>query len=156
MLLWEAGARRPEVEEALRPLDGHRTITGARIVRILTKVDKGLRRIAAGHGRQEHKARPTWFGRLEQEDQRLKKNYDRWMDIIWSLELESFILTKLTKHSVPVNLVGPQVSFPPRWVPTRGGVFIFLCVIRRHFLAAAVDPAINLSTYSPRPMEVVP
>ena len=33
-LLWAAGARRPEVEEALRPLDGHRTVTGARIIHI--------------------------------------------------------------------------------------------------------------------------
>ena len=32
-----------------------------------------------------------WFGRLEQEDQRLKKHYGRWMDIVRSLELESFI-----------------------------------------------------------------
>ena len=31
------------------------------------------------------------FGRLEQEDQRLKKHYGRWMDIVQSLELESFI-----------------------------------------------------------------
>ena len=31
------------------------------------------------------------FGWLEQEDQRLKKHYDRWMDIVQSLELESFI-----------------------------------------------------------------
>ena len=58
-----------------------------------------------------------WFGRLEQEDQRLKKHYGRWMDIVRSLELESFILTKLTKPSVPVNLVGPQVSLPLWWVP---------------------------------------
>ena len=50
------------------------------------------------------------FGQLEQQDQRLKKHYGRWMDIVRSLELESFILTKLTKHSIPVNLVGPQVS----------------------------------------------
>ena len=50
------------------------------------------------------------FGRLEQEDQRLKKHYGRWMDIVRSLELESCILTKLTKPSIPVNLVGPQVS----------------------------------------------
>ena len=57
------------------------------------------------------------FGRLEQEDQRLKKHYGCWMDIVRSLELESFILTKLTKPSIPVNLVGPQVSLPPRWVP---------------------------------------
>ena len=76
-----------------------------------------------------------WFGRLEQEDQRLKKHYDRWMDIVRSLELESCILTKLTKPSVPVNLVGPQVSLPLYWVPVNRGVFIFLCVIRRHFLA---------------------
>ena len=51
------------------------------------------------------------FGRLEQQDQRLKKHYGRWMDIVRSLELESFILTKLTKPLIRVNLVGPQVSF---------------------------------------------
>ena len=51
-----------------------------------------------------------WFGRLEQEDQRLKKHYGRWMDIVRSLQLESFILTKLTKPLVRSNLVGPQVS----------------------------------------------
>ena len=44
-------------------------------------------------------------------------------------------MTKLTKPSVPVNLVGPQVSLPLLWVPASRGVFIFLCVIRRHFLA---------------------
>ena len=33
-LVWAAGARRPEVEEALRPLDEYRTVTGARIVHI--------------------------------------------------------------------------------------------------------------------------
>ena len=65
------------------------------------------------------------FGRLEQEDQRLKKHYGRWMDTVRSLELESFILTKLTKPLVPVNLVGPQVSLPPRWVLASRGVFIF-------------------------------
>ena len=57
------------------------------------------------------------FGRLVQQDHRLKKHYGRWMDIVRSLELESFILTKLTKPSVPVNLVGPQVSLPLYWVP---------------------------------------
>ena len=50
------------------------------------------------------------LGQLEQEDQRLKKHYGRWMDIVRSLQLESFILTKLTKPLVRVNLVGPQVS----------------------------------------------
>ena len=115
------------------------------------------------------------FGRLEQEDQRLKKHYGRWMDIIRSLELESFILTKLTKPSVLVNLVGPQVSYPLWWVPTvrgklfftksggpsggsplSGGGIIILRVIRRHFLAAAVDPAVSLSTYNTLLMEVIP
>ena len=76
-----------------------------------------------------------WFGWLEQEDQRLKKHYGRWMDIVRSLELESFILTKLTKPFVPVNLVCPQVSLPPWWVPASRGSIHFLCVIRRHFLA---------------------
>ena len=76
-----------------------------------------------------------YFGRLEQEDQRLKKHYGPWMDIIRPLELEPFILTKLTKPFVPVNLVGPQVSHPLWWVTASRGVFIFLCVIRRHFLA---------------------
>ena len=33
-LVWAAGARRPEVEEARQPLDGHRTVTAARIVYI--------------------------------------------------------------------------------------------------------------------------
>ena len=40
--------------------------------------------------------------------------------------------------------------------PLSGGGIIILRVIRRHFLAAAVDPAVNLSTYSTLPMEVVP
>ena len=52
-----------------------------------------------------------------------------------TLELESFILTRLTKPSIPVILVGPQVSLPLWWVPASRGVFIFLCVITRHFLA---------------------
>ena len=84
------------------------------------------------------------FGRLEQEDQRLKKHYGHWMDIVRSLELESFILTKLTKHSVPVNLVGPQVSHPPRWVPTSRGSIHFLCVIRRHFWWVQADSGGNV------------
>ena len=67
------------------------------------------------------------FGQLEQEDQKLKKHYGRWMDIVRSLELESFILTKLTKPSVPVNLVGPEVSLPLYWVPaSRGSIHFFV------------------------------
>ena len=60
-----------------------------------------------------------------QEDQRLKKHYGRWMDIVRSLQLELFILTKLTKPLVRVNLVGPQVSLrngPPQM---SGGGIIF-------------------------------
>ena len=56
----------------------------------------------------------------------MKKHDGRWMDIVRSLELESFILTKLTKPFVPVNLIDPQVSLPPWWVPASRGVFIFL------------------------------
>ena len=66
-----------------------------------------------------------WFGRLEQEDQRLNKHYGHRMDIVRSLELESCILTKLTKPSVPINL-GPQVSLPLYWVPaSRGSIHFF-------------------------------
>ena len=68
-----------------------------------------------------------WFGRLDQEDQRVKKHYVHWMDIVWSLELELCVLTKLTKPSVLVNLVGPQVSLPLYWVPaSRGSIHFFV------------------------------
>src|SRR3990170_5002363 len=56
------------------------------------------------------------FWRLEQEDQRLKKHYGRWIDIVRSLELQLFILTKLTKPYGHANLVGPQVSLQIWWV----------------------------------------
>ena len=68
----------------------------------------------------------TGFERLEQEDERLNKHYGRWMDIVRSLELESFILTKLTKPFIPVNLVGPQVSLPLWWVLASWG-YSFFC-----------------------------
>ena len=45
--------------------------------------------------------------RHDLEDQRLKKHCGRWMDIVRSLKLESFILTKLTKPLVHSNIVGP-------------------------------------------------
>ena len=67
-----------------------------------------------------------WFGRLEQEYQRLKKHYSRWMDIVRSLQLESFILTKLTKPLVRVNLVGPQVSLQNGAPQMSGGGIIVL------------------------------
>ena len=40
--------------------------------------------------------------------------------------------------------------------PLSGGGIIIFRVIRRHFLAAAVDPAVSLSMYSTLSMEVVP
>ena len=77
----------------------------------------------AGRSRRHDR---RWFGRLEQEDQRLKKHYGRWMDIVRSLQLESFILTKLTKPLVRVNLVGPQVSLRNGAPQMSGGGNIFL------------------------------
>ena len=59
-----------------------------------------------------------YFGRLEQEDQRLKKHYGRWMDIVRSLELESFILTKVDKGPRPIQLSRPT-SQPPTKVGPR-------------------------------------
>ena len=56
-----------------------------------------------------------WFWPLEQEDQRLKKHYGRWMDIVRSLELESFILTKVDKGPRPSELSRPT-SQPPTMV----------------------------------------
>ena len=79
---------------------------------------------ATGGG--SRRSRRGCFGRLEQQDQRLKKHYGRWMDIVRSLELESCILTKLTKPSIPVNLVGPQVSLPLWRVPASRG-YSFFC-----------------------------
>ena len=84
------------------------------------------------------------FGRMEQEDQRLKKHYGCWMDIVRSLQLESFILTKLTKPSIPVNLVGPQFSLPLWWVPASRGSIHFFCVIWRHFRWVRADSGGNV------------
>ncbi len=101
---------------------------------------------ATGGRSRRHDRR--WFGRLEQEDQRLKKHYGHWMDIVRSLELElCILLTKLTKPSVPVNLVGPQVSLPPRLVPTSWGSIHFFvrnkealpCVRRYRWWVRAVS-----------------
>ena len=49
-----------------------------------------------------------------------------------------------------------EIRWPVRWVPLSGGGIIILRVIRRHFLAASVDPAVSLSMYSPCLMEAVP
>ena len=76
-------------------------------------------------GGGSRQSRQRLVERLEQEEQRLKKHDGRSMHIVWSLELESFILTKLTKPSVPVNLVCPQVSLPPWWVLASKGSIHF-------------------------------
>ena len=76
-------------------------------------------------GGGSRQSRRRLFERLEQEEQRLKKHYGRWMDIVRSLELESFILTKLTKPSILVNLVGPQVSMP-LYSANRGSIHFFV------------------------------
>ena len=54
------------------------------------------------------------------------------------------------------NVFFVKYGGPSGGSPLSGGGIIILHVIRRHFLAAAVDPAVSLSTYSPRPMEAVP
>ena len=55
--------------------------------------------------------------------------------------------------------LGGNVFFMKYGGPSGGslllcGGIIFLHVIRRHFLVAAVDPAVSLSTYNTLPMEV--
>ena len=54
------------------------------------------------------------------------------------------------------NVFFTKYGGPSGGSPLSGGGIIILRVIRRHFLAAAVDPAVSLSMYSPRPMEAVP
>ena len=104
------------------------------------------------------------FGRLEQQDQRLKKHYGHWMDIVRSLELESCILTKLTKPSVPINLVGPQVSLPLYWVPaSRGSIHFFVhnkealpCVRRYSWWVRPVSGGGTFFREIQRPFQLVP
>ena len=112
------------------------------VVGVLSGVEAFAASQPATGGRSTRHDR-RWFGRLEQEDERLKKHYDRWMDIVRSQELETCILKKLTKPSVPVNLVGPQVSLPLYWVPANRGSIHFLCVIRRHFRWVRADSGGN-------------
>ena len=59
-----------------------------------------------------------YFGRLEHEDQRLKKHYGRWMAIVRSLELESFILTKVDKGHRPTQLSRPTSQPPTKVGPS--------------------------------------
>ena len=52
------------------------------------------------------------------------------------------------------NIFFTKYGGPSGGSPLSGGGIIILHVIRRHFLAAAVDPAVSLSTYSPLQMHV--
>ena len=54
------------------------------------------------------------------------------------------------------NIFFMKYGGPSDGSPLSGGGIIILHVIRRHFLAAAVDPSVSLSTYSTLPMEIVP
>ena len=54
------------------------------------------------------------------------------------------------------NVFFAKYGGPSGGSPLSGGGIIILRVIWRHFLAAAVDPAVSLSTYSTLLMEVVP
>ena len=53
------------------------------------------------------------------------------------------------------NIFSVKYSGPSGGPQLLGGGIIIFHVIRRHFLVAAVDPAVSLSMYSPRLMEVV-
>ena len=52
------------------------------------------------------------------------------------------------------NIFFTKYDGPSGGSPLSGGGIIILHVIRRHFLAAAVDVAVSLSTYSTLPIEV--
>ena len=52
------------------------------------------------------------------------------------------------------NVFFVKYGGPSGGSPLSGGGIIILRVIRRHFLAAAVDPAVSISTHSTLPMEV--
>ena len=54
------------------------------------------------------------------------------------------------------NVFFAKYDGPSGGSPLSGGGIIILRVIRRHFLAAAVDPAVSHSMYSPCPMEAIP
>ena len=71
--------------------------------------------LATGGRSRRHDRR--CFGRLEQEDQRLKKHDGHWLDIVRSLHLELCPWY--------VNLVGPQVSFRNGAPQMSGGGIIF-------------------------------
>ena len=67
------------------------------------------------------------FGRLEQEDQRFEEAL-RPLDGHRTVAGARIVhIDKLTKPFVPINLVGPQVSLPARWVPaSRGSIHFFV------------------------------
>ena len=60
-----------------------------------------------------------------------------------------WVLAVRGKRFFSQNTGGPSGGSPM----SGGGIIIFR-IIRRHFLAAAMDPTVSLSTYSTLPMEV--
>ena len=54
------------------------------------------------------------------------------------------------------NTFFAKYSGPSGGSPLSGGGIVIFRVIRRHFLAVVVDPAVSLSMYSALLMEVVP
>ena len=111
-LVWAARARRLEVEEKRRPLDGHRRSLQLESF-ILTKLTKPLVRVnLVAHRSASETVCPrcqgeeSFFGRPKLEYPRLKKKHDiRWMDIQRTLLLEPCVDYKLTKPCIRVNLV---------------------------------------------------
>ena len=92
-------------------LRGERALPSLENNRMCGWLEDGLVTAQPATGGGSRQSRRRLFERLEQEEQRLKKHGGRWMDIVWSLELESFILIKLTKPFIPVNF--RPTSQPP-------------------------------------------
>ena len=95
------------------------------------------------HGGEEQAARPALLWAAGPRRPEVK-------EALWLLDGHNTVtgvLTKLTKPSVPVNLVGPQVSLPLYWVPANRGSILFLvrnkgalpCVRRYSWWVRAVN-----------------
>ena len=125
MLLWAAGARRPEVEEALQPLDVHCTVSRARIVHMLTKLTKPF--VPVNLVGPVNLVDIVWgvffFGR-NKEALPCVRRYSWWVRAVSDGNVFS------AKYRGPFD--GSQMS---------GGGIIILRVTRRHFLACGRGPS---------------
>jgi hypothetical protein len=82
-------------------------------------------------GGGSRRSRQRWVGRLEQEDQRLKKQHDCWINIQRSVPLESFVDlvdNARWRHHDERN----KAKDDGESLTQQAG--LFLRVIRRHFL----------------------